>query len=115
MLFSSLKFHKDIINQGNVLTPSIKIYRTKAFSAKNNSKLKHSNSQKIFNKYKNNSSHTFEIKSADLEKTNNILSSNSNHSFKDISIQKGFSKLFDNNKIYSSIISKIEHLKNLHK
>ena len=115
MLFSSLKFHKDIINQGNVLTPSIKIYRTKAFSAKNNSKLKHSNSQKIFNRYKNNSSHTLEIKSVDLEKTNNILSSNSNHSFKDISIQKGFSKLFDNNKIYSSIISKIEHLKNLNK
>ena len=115
MLFSSLKFHKDIINQGNVLTPSIKIYRTKAFSAKNNSKLKHSNSQKIFNRYKNNSSHTLEIKSVDMEKTNNILSSNSNHSFKDISIQKGFSKLFDNNKIYSSIISKIEHLKNLNK
>ena len=115
MYYSSLKFHKYKINQRNVQTPSIKIYRTKTYSTKYSPTIKHSNSYKSYNKFHNNSNNTLEVNSIDLEKSNNFFTSNSNHSVKNISIQKGISSLFDNNKIYSSIISKIEHLKNLHK
>ena len=113
MLYSSLKYHKYRISQGNVQTPSIKVYKTILINT--TPKLRHSNSHKSFNKFHIYYSNTFDKNSTDIEKTNNILSSNSNHSVKDISIQKGFSNLFDNDKIYSSIISKIEHLKNLNK
>ena len=115
MHYSSLKFHKYRINQRNVQTPSIKVYRIKTIPINITPKLKHSNSHKSFDKCQIYSSNTFDKYSTDIEKTNTILSSNSNHSVKDISIQKGFSNLFDNNKIYSSIISKIDHIKNLYK
>ena len=115
MHYSSLKYHKYRINQRNVQTPSIKVYRTKTIPFDITPKLEHSNSHKSFNKYQINYSNTFDKNSTDIKNTNNIISSNSNHSVKDISIQKGFSNLFNNDKIYSSIISKIDHLKNLNK
>ena len=99
MLYSSLKYHKYRISQGNVQTPSIKIYKTIPINT--TPKLKHSNSHKSFNKFHIYYSNTFDKNSTDIEKSNNILSSNSNHSVKDISIQKGFSNLFDNDISFS--------------
>ena len=57
------------------------------------------------------------MNSLDIEKSNNnnINISNKQNSNKNISIQKGFSILFDSNKISKSIISKIEHLMSIYK
>ena len=70
------------------------------------------------NKYHNFSNNTIELKSKsiDTEKLDNTtLSQNKQNNNKNIPIQKDFSDLFDNDKIYTSINSKIAHLISMNK
>ena len=70
------------------------------------------------NKYHNFSNNTIELKSKsiDTEKLDNTtLSQNKQYNNKNISIQKDFSDLFDNDKIYTSINIKIAHLVSMNK
>ena len=115
MYFSSVKFHKYRSNQRNIQTPLNKLYRKKAFSAKAIQKIKHSNSCKILSKFDNSNKKIFEKNSIELKKPNLFGTLNSKCNMNNMPLNKGFFHLFDNNKVYSSIISKIEHLKNLNK
>ena len=84
------------------------------FSIELGAKLKLDSLQEQINKASSNLK-PLEIK-IDTEKLDNTtLSQNKQYNNKNISIQKDFSDLFDNNKIYTSINSKIAHLVSMNK
>ena len=118
MIFSAINPPKYKFLSRNIQSSNINYYKEKAFSTKKNINLKHSNSLQIFkNSNTNNSSNKINLYSFDSEKSNNIniITPNRQNINKNISIQKGFSSLFDSNKISKSIMSKIEHLVNIYK
>ena len=118
MILSSFNSPKYKHLQRNIQSSFLRDYKGRTFSNKNNLNSRRANSFKNVYKNHNFSSNTIELKSKsiDTEKLDNtILSQNKQTNIKNISIQKDFSDIFDNDKIYSSINSKIVRLVNKNK
>lgn len=113
MILSAINTPKYKHFHRNIQSSFLRDYKGRTFSNKNNLNQKRSNSFKNVYKNRNFSSNTIELKSKsiDTEKLDNtILSQNKQSNTKNISVQKDFSDIFNNDKIYSSINSKITHL-----
>ena len=115
MIFSTFNIPKYKQISRNIQSSFIKDNGDKKYSTKNNFGLKHSSSLKSLKKFHKHSKSKVDSNSLDSEKSNNASTFNQKKENKNFSLQAGFSFLFDNKKIFKSIVSKIEHLMNIHK
>ena len=117
MIFSLVNIQKYKAIPRNIQSSFMKEYKGKTYSNIIQPNLKHSNSVKSIQNYDNLSKTKIKFSTEDLDKSSqaNIKTPNKEMINKNISIQKGFSTLFDNKKINKSIVSKIEHIMNMYK
>ena len=117
MIFSLVNIQKYKAFPRNIQSSFMKEYKGKTYSNIIQPNLKHSNSVKSIQNYDNLSKTKIKFSTEDLDKSSqaNIKTPNKEIINKNISIQKGFSTLFDNKKINKSIVSKIEHIMNIYK
>ena len=114
MDFSPINIQKYRYSKRDIQSSYINNYKGKTLSRNISLTLKHPSSfLKSPRQFHNISNNKIELNSSKTHKSNPLKISSSRK--KNISIQKGFSGLFNSDKIFSSIVSKVKHLISLYK